>query len=236
MIGWFFHFPEAVMTQQIKLNVKPRESRGRGPAGRMRKEGLIPGVVYGKTSEARPISVDQSEFSRMMKQAAGAASLVQLKEEGSKGSTLSVIQETQVDPITDRILHLDFHEVSSKEKMDTNVTIHFNGEAIGVKNEGGLLDIVLHSVDVRCLPKDLPGFIEIDVSELKIDEAIHIKELPELPGVEYLADEDQVVVSCAAPRVEVEPEETPAEEEASEEESQEKSEEGEEKEQESKKD
>ncbi len=204
------------MTQQIKLNVTSREVRGRRPVGRLRREGKIPGVVYGKSAEARAISVDQSEFARKMKEAAGAASLVQLSEDGKKGSTLSVIQETQVDPITDRVLHIDFHEVSQKEKMDTHVTIHFNGEAYGVKNEGGVLELVLHSIDVRCLPKDLPGFIEVDVSEMRVDQAIHVKELPQLPGVEYLADEDQVVVSCAPPRVEVDEEAAPEAEAAAE--------------------
>ncbi len=213
------------MTQQIKLNVTPREARGRRPAGRLRREGLIPGVIYGKGADTRSISVSQADFSRMMKEAAGAASLVQLKEEG-KGSILTVIQEAQQDPITDRVLHIDFHEVSSTEKMDTNVTIHVNGEPIGVKNEGGVLEVVMHSIDVRCLPKDLPGFIEVDVSELKVDQAIHVKELPELSGVEYLSDEDQVVVACAAPRVEIEREEGEEAEEAAEE----KAAEGEEKE------
>ncbi len=199
------------MTEQIHLNVKARELFGRGPCGRMRKEGLIPCVVYGKSSNARSIAVSQSEYSRMIRRAAGAASLVQLKEEG-KGSTLSVIQETQTDPVTDRVLHIDFHEVSSTEKMDTHVTIHLNGEATGVKIGGGVLEVVLHSVDVRCLPKDLPGFIEVDVSDLDVDQAIHVKELPRLEGVEYLADEDQVVVACMASRVGTEPAAATAEE------------------------
>ena len=208
------------MTQQIQLDVKVREASGRGPCGRLRREGFIPGVVYGKTSEARSIAVNQAVFSRLMKQAAGAASLIQLKE-GGKGSTLTVIQETQVDPITDRVMHIDFHEVSSKEKMDTHVTIHINGEAKGVKIGGGVLEVVLHSLDVRCLPKDLPGFIEVDVSELDVDQAIHVKELPQLKGVEYLAEPDQVVVSCMASRVGVEPAPEVAKEEEGEEDSKE---------------
>ncbi len=209
------------MTQQIQLDVKKREASGRGPCGRLRRDGFIPAVIYGKAAETRSVTVSQADFSRLMKQAAGAASLVQLKEDG-KRSTLTVIQETQVDPITDRVLHVDFHEVSSKEKMDTHVTIHLNGEAAGVKIGGGVLEVVLHSIDIRCLPKDLPGFIEVDVTNLNVDQAIHVKELPQLKGVEYLADADQVVVSCMASRVGTEPAAEVAEEEPKEEESKEK--------------
>jgi large subunit ribosomal protein L25 len=186
--------------KQIKLSVNGRNETGRGPARRLRASGNVPAVLYGKHIEPVSLVLNSGELSRLLKETAGAAALVELVQEG-KEPTLSVVQEVQRNPVTDQIVHIDFHEVSAQEEMETHVNIHLIGEAFGVKNQNGLVDFVTHQIDVRCLPKNLPSFVEVDVSGLKVGESIHVKELPKYEGVTYLADADHVIASCTEQRV-----------------------------------
>ncbi|MCC5788109.1 MAG: 50S ribosomal protein L25 [Opitutales bacterium] len=206
----------------LKINASPRSEMGRRSSRRLRGEGHIPAVVYGKKEEEpRSLQIKTSDFRGILNATKGAAALIELQEGDRK--TLTVVQEIQHHPVKDLILHVDFHEVSAKEEMETQVVVHINGEAFGVKNEGGVMETVLHELTIRCLPKDLPEFIEVDVSDLKIGGAIHIKDLPEIPGVTLMGDDDQVIVSCSEPRIsaeateeaEEESAEKPTEEEAS---------------------
>lgn len=186
--------------KQIKLNVHARAERGRGPAKRLRAAGNVPAVLYGRHSEPVSLAVDGPEVGRLLKETGGAAALIELSRDGDE-PVLSVIQEVQKNPITDRILHIDFHEVSAKEEMETTVNIHLIGESTGVKNENGTIDFVSHQVDVRCLPKDLPSFIEVDITDLHVGESLHVKELPKYEGVTYAADPEHVIASCTEQRV-----------------------------------
>lgn len=190
--------------KQIKLTVQGREDKGRRASRRFRRAGQVPAVLYGKNSEPSPLLVEQTEVSRLLKESGGAASLVELSREGDS-PRLSIVSEMQRNPISDQIIHLDFHEVSANEKLVTHVTIHLVGESFGAKNQNGLVEFVSHQVDIRCLPKDLPEFVEVDINDLKVGDSIHVRELPKLDGVEYLADEDHVIVSCVEQRVAVEP-------------------------------
>lgn len=203
--------------KHIKLNVRARTGTGRGPAKRLRASGQVPAVLYGKHTEAVPLAVEGSEISRLLRETAGAAALIELAREGEK-PTLSVVQEVQRNAITDKIIHIDFHEVSAREAMETHVNVHLVGESIGVKNENGVIDLSAFQITVKCLPKDLPGFIEVDVTDLHVGGMVHVKDLPKYEGVEYLADPDLVVVSCIEQRVDsaVAAEEAEAEEAAAE--------------------
>lgn len=186
--------------KQIKLNVHGRTETGRGPAKRLRASGNVPAVLYGKHIDPVSLVVDNAELGRLLKETAGAAALIELSQDGQK-PVLSVVQEVQKNPITDKVLHIDFHEVSAKEEMETHVNIHLIGEAFGVKNQNGIVEFVTHTIDIRCLPKNLPTFVELDVSNLKVGEALHVKELPQYEGVTYTADPDHVIVSCMEQRV-----------------------------------
>ena len=187
----------------LKITASPRTEIGRRSSRRMRGEGHIPAVVYGKShEEARHLQIKSSDFRGLLNETKGAAALIEIQEGDRK--TLTVVQETQHHPVKDVILHVDFLEVSAKEEMETQIQVHINGEAHGVKNEGGVMETVLYELTVRCLPKDLPEFIEVDVSDLAIGGAIHIKDLPEIPGVTIMGEEDQVIVSCSEPRISAE--------------------------------
>lgn len=196
--------------KNIKLNVRARTKSGRGAAKRLRASGEVPAVLYGQQSEAAPLAVSDTEMGRLLREIAETTALVEISQDGQK-PVLSIVQEVQRNPITDRILHVDFLEVSAKEEMETAVNIQIVGEAYGVLNENATIDIVSYTVDVRCLPKDLPGVIELDVTDLKAGESMHVKDLPEIEGVTYLAEEDHVIVSCVAERL-VEEEEEEVEE------------------------
>ena len=179
------------MKQQFSLNVSPREGTGRSASRRLRKQDRVPAILYGKHTAPITLSLDGPEFTRLVKAIGVNAALIELKGTGDK--PLSILQEVQRDPMTDRYLHVDLHEVKADEKMEINVPVHMSGESTGVKNEAGILDVATHRLRIRCLPKDLPAFIEVDVTELKVGESIHVGELKPIPGVEYLDDKSQAV-------------------------------------------
>jgi large subunit ribosomal protein L25 len=109
---------------------------------------------------------------------------------------LSVIQEVQRNPISNQILHLDLYEVSADETMDVSVNVHAIGSAYGVRNEGGVTEIVSHELHIRCLPGNLPEYIEVDVTDMHVNETLHVSELAPIEGVEFLDDPDQPVITC----------------------------------------
>jgi len=125
---------------------------------------------------------------------------------------MSLIQDVQRNAITDQFMHIDFLEVSAGHAITAHIPVHTHGTPVGVSSEGGVLDVQLHEVEVRCLPKNLPHQIDVDVTELKIGDLIHLKNLPAMEGVEIIGDEETTVVSVAHPIVEEEPEETSEEE------------------------
>jgi large subunit ribosomal protein L25 len=189
--------------KQLKLNVSTRQGKGRGASRRDRSAGKIPAILYGKNNEPVQLTVATPEFRRLVKAIGGSASLIEIERPGG-GPTLSFIREIQRNPITDEYVHIDLHEVSSTDKMSVSVTVHAVGESTGVKNEAGVLEVVSHQIHIRCLPKDLPEFIEVDVTELAVNHTIHIKELKPIAGVEFLDHPNQPVISCVEPAKEEE--------------------------------
>lgn len=184
--------------KKYQLTVTPREGTGRSASRRLRKADKVPAILYGKHTKPETLAINAPEFAKLLKEIAGRAALIELKRDAG-ATALSFLQEVQRDPITDRYLHVDLQEVKENEKMVISVSVRVTGEAYGVKTEGGVLDIATKRLRIRTLPKDLPDFIEVDVSALKIGESIHVGELKKLPGVEFLDDPQQAVVLCVAP-------------------------------------
>lgn len=185
-----------------ELKARRREHAGRGPTRRLRAGGRIPAVIYGD-SGCRSLSIDRSEFRILWKRVAGTSALIQVCEDGEDAKR-SLIKEVQQNAVTDEILHIDFQEVAAGVAMQTNVAIRFTGESIGVRNEGGLLNIHAHDVALRCLPRFLPEVIELDVSELSVGSSLHLGDLQPIEGVEYMDDPLRSLVSCVLPAVDVE--------------------------------
>jgi large subunit ribosomal protein L25 len=187
--------------KKFQLTVTSREGTGRSASRRLRKADKIPAILYGKHSNPESLAVNSPEFVKLLKEISGRAALIELKRE-TGSSALSFLQEVQRDPITDKYLHLDLQEVKEDEKMVINVAIQVTGEAYGVKTEGGILENAMHRLRVRTLPKDLPSFIAVDITNLKVGETIHVSDLKEVSGVEFLDHPKQAVVLCVAPQEE----------------------------------
>lgn len=189
--------------QQLILNVAARAQTGRSASRRVRKANQIPAILYGKHTNPEALSIDAPEFVRLLKSVAGRALLIELNRKDNTSKALSFLQEVQRDPITDKFLHVDLQEVKADEKLEIRVPIQVTGESFGVKNQSGVLEIATHALRVRCLPKDLPPVIEVDVTELKVGEAFKVGTLKPIAGVEFLDAKGQPVVSCVEPVGEV---------------------------------
>ncbi len=195
------------MAQQAKLTVQTRTQVGRNAIKKVRKEGLIPGVIYGVGQEPINLEVNGRQLSTVLAHASSENILLELEivDGDNKRNSLAMIQEVQHHPIQRQILHVDFHAVSATEKITAEVPIETIGEPVGVKTNGGLLEHNLRDLEVECLPADLPERIEVDVTNLDINQSIHVKDLKLPPGVEAITDPDLTVVAVSAPRVDEEP-------------------------------
>jgi large subunit ribosomal protein L25 len=191
------------MTQKLKLNVTPRAQTGRSASRRLRKTNQVPAILYGKHTQPETLVIDGPEFTRLVKTIAGSAALIELERKDKPGKALSFLQEVQRDPMTDKYVHVDLREVKADEKFEIRVNLRLTGESFGVKNQSGVLETPTYAVRIRCLPKDLPPFVEVDVTNLKVGETIHIGELKAIAGVDYLDDKSQPVVSCVEPVAEI---------------------------------
>lgn len=182
--------------KQLTINAYSRSLSGTSSSKRLRKEGKIPAIVYGKTKEPVNLYIDASDFRIALKKIGNNSPVVQLKSEDGAAKT-SIIQSVQRHAITDKYLHIDFHEVADGEVINVSVPVRPVGEASGVKNEGGTLDYVLKTVHVRCAADKIPAFIEANVTKLAVGDTFHVKSLPEIDGVTYIDHPEQPVYSVA---------------------------------------
>ncbi len=195
------------MATSNSLNVLSRNQSGRSASRRLRRSNQVPAILYGKHSEPTKLSIDAREFRRLLKQISGRKTIIELQQAGKDTPALSFLQEVQRDPITDIYLHADFQEIRPDEKFEVEVPTSVKGECFGVKYQNGILEIATHTVRVRCLAKDLPEVIVVDISNLNVDQTIKVRDLPALDGVEYRDSLGQTIVACLQGEKE---EETPA--------------------------
>lgn len=195
------------MAKQIKLSAQTRDQIGRTAVNKIKSSGLVPAVIYGGKTKPQPLQLSEREISKVLSHAVGEHVLVELQiADGAEVTNrLALIKEVQHGAVKRDILHVDFHAVSADEKLHSEVPVETTGEAFGVKNNGGILELNLHSIEVECLPKDLPEMITIDVSKLAVGDAIHIKDLVLPAGVSTRTNPELTVVHVAAPKVEAEP-------------------------------
>jgi len=191
--------------KSVPLNAIPRSLGRRAGAKKLRAEGRIPAVIYGRESKPQSLEISAKEIGDLIHHSVSENLLVDLAvKDDSKPKRLALVQEVQHHPLNGHVLHVDFHEVSPDEKVVLQVPVETVGEAAGVKNSGGVLEHVLFKLKVRALPKDLPEQIIIDVTSLELNKTIHIGEIKAPEGVEILGDKNIPVVSVALPRTEEE--------------------------------
>jgi len=191
------------MAQQVKLKAQKRTVLGRNAIKKIKKEGLVPGVVYGSQAQPMALQLDARQLTSVLAHASSEHVLVDLEiADGSQSSNrLALIQEVQHHPLRRELLHVDFHAVSTTEKITSEVPIEAVGEPLGVRTFGGLLEYSLRTLEVECFPQELPDIVRIDVTNLNIGEALHGRDIPLPSGVEALTDADLTVVSVVASRV-----------------------------------
>lgn len=190
----------------MKLELKKRDKIGSNKVKHIRREGWIPGVVYGHGEKSRHIKVKEDDLYDLIHNLHSEATLIDIDLEGEKLQAL--IREVVRDPLTENLLHVDFQHIHEDEEVNVHVVVEFEGESEGVK-EGGVLNIEHRVLTIKCLPRDMLEKITIDISELAIGDSVHIRDL-ELPeGVRVEEDPTATVVNVLSPRkiVEVKPKE-----------------------------
>jgi len=183
--------------ETVNLSAKPRFQTGTRAVKRLRAEGKIPAVVYGREfGETLPIEIDAREL-RSALAGRSVHSIVNLSIEGH-GTTTVLLHDRQLDVISKHLVHVDLHAVNLNEEVDATVRVVAVGSAAGVK-EGGILDLVAREIDIRALPTDVPDHIDIDVRELQIGDAIHVRDLSIPAGVTVLSDPNGIVATVLPP-------------------------------------
>jgi len=188
--------------KSLPLNAFPRTQGRRAGAKKLRESGRIPAVIYGRQTKPQSLELVARELDDLIHHSVSENILVDLAVD--KAKHLALVQEVQHHPLSGKVLHVDFHEVSATEKVTVMVPVETTGEAVGVKTGGGVLEHVLFKLKVRALPKDLPEQILVDVSALEVGKSIHIGEIKVVEGVEILGNKNTPVISVALPKTEAE--------------------------------
>jgi large subunit ribosomal protein L25 len=200
--------------QIFDLNVTQRHTFGKGSARTLRREGLLPAILYGPKRESLPLTVSPLDLDNIYKTSGTEQVIVNLViENGGTQNVTAMVKEVQASPVSRQYLHIDFYEISLDEEIVVSIPVEVTGKSKGVER-GGFLQVVRHELEVSCFPTDMPDKIQVDVTDLDIGDAIHIEDLQVQDRVRLLADTGLTVLTVVAPTVEEEklPEEEEVEE------------------------
>ena len=176
------------------LIVKSRDQHGSSISKRLRSEGKIPAVFYGKDT-LKHFTVEDSQFRTLMRTSGGSLSLIEL-DDGSGDKELALLKDMQIDSVKDSIIHLDFVQVTRGQTLEAKVPLELVGESPGVKNMGGILEFHQDEILVRCRPSQLPKGLVLDINGLELGGSLQLKDIPELEGVEFVGDPESNIVTC----------------------------------------
>ena len=183
------------------LEAVDRSQRGKNEARRLRASGKMPAVVYGDKDGGRAIAVDPKTLSKILRTELGANTLIQLKLEGG-GDTRVLVKEYQIDPVSHQLLHADFYRVAMDKVIRVTVTVVPRGEPKGVKQQGGVLDIVHRQIEIECLPADIPEHILLDVSEMMVGQSVRVRDVASDAKWKALSDPEMMLLHVIIPKVE----------------------------------
>ena len=186
----------------VDLHGSLKEEKGKQFNKRLRREGLVPGIVYKKGEETLSLKIDRKNLSKALHTEAGENVIIKLHIDGArkKKERTVIIKELQRDSIRDHLLHVDFQEISLTETLRVKVPIAGKGEAIGVKQDGGVLQQVLWEIEIECLPTNIPEKVEVDILNLKIGEVVYIKDIQPPEGAKILSDPENIIFSVEHPK------------------------------------
>ncbi len=187
------------------LEATRRDTFGRNNAGRLRRAGRIPAVLYGGNSrEGEPVAVDPKALMQILHSQSGLNTLIALKIDGT-GDARVLVKEYQLDPVGHTLLHVDFYRIAMDKVLRLTVPVRLTGEAKGVKAQGGVVDFVNRDVVIECLPADIPEHLTVDVTELMLNDGIRVRDLDTGGKWKPVSDGDLLIVHVIAPKVEAEP-------------------------------
>jgi large subunit ribosomal protein L25 len=191
----------SAQVEVVEAQPRPDSSRGKNEARRLRVSGRVPAVVYGAKKNTVAVSVDPKVISRILASKSGHNTIFDLQVGGEKAKAMIV--DWQYEPIKGSLLHIDLKRIAMDEKMRVSVPIHTVGEAAGVKQQGGILDVVLREVEIECLPGDIPTHIDADVSHLEFGIVLRVKDLPHGGKLKFITDGEQAVAHITSVKEEV---------------------------------
>ena len=168
-------------------------------ARRVRVQGLIPAVVYGAGQPSVPVTVDPKLITKILYSESGHNTIFDLNIEGAAPAKVMIV-DWQNEPIKGKLLHIDLKRIAMNVAMRVSVPVQLTGAPVGVKTQGGVLSQVLHEVEIECLPDDIPGHIDVDITNLEINGAIHVKDLPHAGKLKFLSGEDELVAHITTPK------------------------------------
>ncbi len=193
------------MSDAIEMNAEPRSDSGKGASRRLRKEGLVPAIVYGGEKDPAMVSLKHNELIHELENEATYTQIIDLKVGGDTEKV--ILRDLQRHPYKNKVMHADFYRVNMKQTLNVNIPIHVINDdiCVGVKMEGGMLTTLLNEIEVVCLPKDLPEYIEVDAENIHLGETLHLSEIKLPEGVEsaalqYGEDHDTGVLSVVKTR------------------------------------
>ena len=192
------------MAIQLKINAQPRAEVGRNAVKKIKAAGFVPAVIYGAKDAAQNLQIVERELSQLLGHATSESVLVEVNVKDG-GTKTALISEVQHHPVSGAILHVDLHAVAMDELFTVEVSVETTGEPEGVTTGGGVLEVTLRTVEIECLPGDLPEAIMVDVSKLQVGDSVHVRDLVLPKGVTVINDAELTVAHVAAPTVAEEP-------------------------------
>ncbi|MEX2526390.1 MAG: 50S ribosomal protein L25 [Gemmatimonadota bacterium] len=195
------------MSQTATIPAQRRSATGKGVARKLRAAGRLPAVVYGGNDEPIHLSLDEKEASHLFYSISVDNTIVELEIEGLKGRIQTLVREIQTHPYRTEIHHVDFLRIQKGVKVELEIPVHLTGTPKGVKDEGGVLEQLIHSIHVRCIPSAIPEDATLDVSDMEIGDSRDVSHLALMDGVEVMVDPERTLCLVSAPRAVVEADE-----------------------------
>ena len=186
--------------ERVSLAVEKRQEHGKGAARSLRRNGMIPSVLY-REGRSEALKIPKRELLKVINNSSGDQVMIDLEYAGGE-KKLALLKDYQVDPVKGELLHTDFFEISLTEEVRVTVHVTTSGEPVGVKRDGGMLRHLLREVEIECLPDKIPGKIKLDISAMEVGQSIHISDLKFEEGIKVLTDVGDIIVTIIAPTVE----------------------------------
>lgn len=198
--------------EQVVIQAEARNGRGKNDSRRLRAAGKVPVTIYGGEGEAIAAVANLADLARVIRSKTGIATIFKVALNGEE--TEVMFHDRQIDPLKGRLVHADLKRIVRGQKLDVTVPLELTGDPVGVETDGGVLDHILHEIQIRCRPSQIPGSIVADVSHLHVNEVLHVEDIKVDENIEVISDPKAVVATVKFVKLETETEAAPTEEAA----------------------